>query len=223
MRMRLPAAVLAAGAVAAVVGAATPSAAAAPAPQYKLVLGPADTLEYHGINTRGDIIGLGVQASAEGREEGFILKAGSTTPVFLGSPGDESNQHTETRARSINDQGVVVGEFGKLEIIGGNEAEIPRPTIWPGPDGTGADLGVNPTGTATAFGINDHQQIVGTQAGSVVTSWLEQGSTVTNLPTFPGGTTAEAFAVGGSGAVVGDAVQANGSEPAVEWVNGRIS
>ena len=108
-------------------------------------------------------------------------------------------------------------------IIGGNEAEIPRPTIWPGPDGTGSDLGVNTTGDADAFGINDNQQIVGTQAGHVVTPWLQQGSTVTNLPTFPGGSTTEAFAVGGSGAAVGDAVQANGNEPAVEWVNGKIS
>jgi uncharacterized membrane protein len=223
MRLRLQAAVLAAGAVAAVVGTAAPGAAATPAPQYKLVLGAAETLEYHGINARGDIIGLGVEASSEGREEGFILRAGTTTPLFLGAPGDETNQFTETRARSINDQGVVVGNYQKLVIINGNEAEIPRPTIWPGPDGTGSDLGVNPTGDADAFGINDNQQIVGTQAGHVVTPWLQQGGTVTNLPTFPGGSTTEAFAVGGNGTVVGDAVQANGNEPAVEWINGKIS
>ncbi|HEX4705101.1 MAG TPA: hypothetical protein VH352_23430 [Pseudonocardiaceae bacterium] len=223
MRMRLSTVGLVVGAVAAALGAAAPGAAAAPAPLYKLVLGAADTLEYHGINARGDIIGLGVQASAEGREEGFILKAGSTTPVFLGAPGDETNQQTETRARSINDNGVVVGNYGKVVVFPGGEAEIPRPTIWPGPDGIGSDLGVNPTGDGDAFGINDQQQIVGTQAGSVVTPWLEQGATVTNLPTFAGSRTTEALAVNDNGVVVGDDVRANGDDVATEWVNGKIS
>jgi probable HAF family extracellular repeat protein len=224
MRMRLSAVVLAAGAVAALVGTTAPSAAAASAPQYRLVLGSAETLEYLGINSRGDIIGLGIEASAEGREEGFIIKAGTTTPIFLGSPGDETNQGDETRPRSINDQGVVVGNFQETVVFPGGEEEIPRPTIWPGPDGTGSDLGVNPSGDADAFGINDQQQIVGTQAGSTVTPWLKQGATVTNLPTLSGGgSTTEALALNDNGVVVGDAVQANGHQVATEWVNGKIS
>jgi probable HAF family extracellular repeat protein len=222
MRMRLPAAVLAA-AMAATVATTAPSAAAATAPQYRLVLSSPDVLQYLGINSRGDIIGLGVDASAEGREEGVLIKAGTTTPVFLGAPGDETDQGTDTRPRSINDQGVVVGNFQKLEVFPGGEAEIPRPTIWPGPDGTGSDLGVNPTGDADAFGINGHQQIVGTQAGNVVTPWSLQGGTVTNLPTLRGATTTEALAVNDNGVVVGDSGQGNGGQQATEWVNGKIN
>lgn len=225
MRMRLPAAVLAAGTVAAVIGTAPPTASATPAaaPQYKLVLGPANSGEYVGINSRGDIVGIGVQPGTGGREEGFIIKAGTKTPLYLGTPGDETNQHSENRPRAINDQGVVVGNYQKVIIIPGGEAEIPRPTIWPGPDATGSDIGVNPAGDADAFGINGTQQIVGSEAGHVVTPWLKTGSTVTNLPVFPGGTTAEAAAVNASGTVVGDGIQGSGLEMAARWVNGAIT
>lgn len=227
MRKRLSAVVLAAGAVTAalgtVLGTAVPGAAATAAPQYRLVLGPADSVEYLGINARGDIIGIGVDASAEGREEGFVIKAGTTTPIFLGAPGDETDQHTDTRPRSINDQGVVVGNYQKLVSFPGGEEEIPRPTIWSGPGGNGVDIGVNPTQDADAFGINDQQEIVGTQAGSAVTPWSKSGGTVTNLPTLPGADTAEALAVNGTGVVVGDAARSGGGQVATEWVNGTIS
>src|SRR5579859_2104000 len=115
MRMRILAVVLAGGAVAAAVslGTAVPSEAAVPAPQYKLVLGPMDSGEYVGINNRGDIIGIGVDPAAEGREEGFLIKAGTTTPIILGAPGDETDQGTDTTPRSINDQGVIVGNYQK--------------------------------------------------------------------------------------------------------------
>jgi probable HAF family extracellular repeat protein len=223
MHMRLSAVVLAAVAATVAPVATAPSAAAATAPQYRLLLSSPEVLQYLGINSRGDIIGLGVDASSEGREEGVVIKAGTTTPIFLGAPGDETDQSTETRPRSINDQGVVVGNYQKLVVFPGGEAEIPRPTIWPGPDGTGSDLGVNPTGDADAFGINDHQQIVGTQAGNVVTPWSRQGGTVTTLPAPNGATTTEALAVNDNGVVVGDSAQANGNQQATEWVNGRIS
>jgi probable HAF family extracellular repeat protein len=227
MRMRRSAVVLAGGAVvAASLGAALPSAAAAaPRPTtavYQLVLGPANS-QYVGINNRGDIIGIGVDAAAFGREEGFIINAGTTTRVFLGAPGDETDQSTDTRPRAINDQGVVVGNYQKNELLpGGVEATIPRPATWPD-DGTGSDLGVNPTGDADAFGINGNQQIVGTQAGNTVTPWLLQGTTVTNLPTFHGSSTAEALAVSSNGVVVGDAEPTSGDQVAAEWVNGKIS
>lgn len=222
MRMRLSAVVLTGAAVAAVVGTAAPSAVAAPVPQYTLVLGSAQTLEYLGIDTRGDIIGLGLDAAAENREEGILIKAGTTTPIFLGAPGDETDQGTDTRPRSINDQGVVVGNYQKLVVFPGGEAEIPRPAIWPNLDGIGSDIGVNPTGDADAFGINDNQEIVGTQAGSTVTPWSQQGTTVTNLPTL-GGKTTEALGLNDNGVVVGDAVRTNGNQQAVSWVNGKIS
>ncbi|MFE0022304.1 hypothetical protein [Amycolatopsis sp. NPDC059021] len=223
MRKRLPAAMVAAGAMAGVMGVSAPGAEAAPAPQYRLVLGSATTLEYRGINARGDIIGLGTDPSSQGREKGFILKAGSKTPVFLNAPGSGSNLREETRALSINDQGMVVGRYGKVVVFPGGVAEVPRPVLWPGPGGTGTDLGVNPAGTAEALGINNKQQIVGTQGGIAGTPWSEQGSTVTNLPLFPGGKTGEALAVNGNGVVVGDAAQADGSKAAAEWVDGKIS
>jgi probable HAF family extracellular repeat protein len=97
--------------------------------------------------------------------------------VFLGAPGDETDQGTFTTPRSINDQGVVVG---------------------------------------------DYQQIVGTQAGSTVTPWLQQGTSVTNLPTL-GGSVIEANAVNSNGVVVGDARKADGNQVGTEWVNGKIS
>jgi probable HAF family extracellular repeat protein len=220
MRMLLQVAMLTAGGMTAGLGTAAPSAAAAPAAQYRLVLGPADTSQYLGIDAGGDIIGVGVDAALFGRQEGFIIKAGTTTPIFLADPGT-NNQNS--MPRSINDQGVAVGNYQKNEVVAGGEAEITRPAIWPGPGSSGSDLGVDPTGTADACGINDQQQIVGTQGGNVDTPWLQQGGTVTNLPTFPGGKTAEALAINDSGVVVGDAAQTNGHQPAAEWVNGTIS
>lgn len=223
MRMRVSVVVLAAGAMAAIsLGTAVPGEAATPAPQYKLVLGPMDSGEYTGINNRGDIIGIGVDPAAFGNEEGFLIKAGTTTPIVLGAPGDETDQHTNTTPRSINDQGVIVGNYQKTIVFQGGEAMIPRPLIWQD-NGIGSDLGVNPSGEADAFGINGNQQIVGTQAGSTLTSWLQQGSTVTNLPTLPGANTTEAFAVNSNGVVVGDSGHGISGQTATEWVNGKIS
>ncbi|MFD9957632.1 hypothetical protein [Amycolatopsis sp. NPDC058986] len=223
MRKRLPAAMVAAGAMAGVMGVSAPGAEAAPAPQYRLVLGSATTLEYRGINAHGDIIGLGTDPSSQGREKGFILKAGSKTPLFLNAPGTGPSLREETRALSINDQGMVVGRYGKVVVFPGGVAEVPRPVLWPGPGATGTDLGVNPAGTAEALGVNNRQQIVGTQGGIAGTPWSKQGPTVTNLPLFPGGKTGEALAVNGNGVVVGDAARANGGKAAAEWVNGKIS
>lgn len=135
------------------------------AAKYKLVLGPVNS-QYVGINNNGDIIGIGVDSAAFGREEGFLLPAGTTTPEFLGSPGDETDQSTDNQPQSINDKGVIVGNYGKNEVLpGGGEATIPRPVIW-NDNTTGTDLGVNPSGDADAFGINNNNipQIVGTQA-----------------------------------------------------------
>lgn len=220
MRMLLPVTVLVAGAVTTSIGTAAPSAAATPAPQYRLVLGSAETSQYLGINAGGDIIGVGSDPAVFGRQEGFIIKAGTTTPVFLADPGT-NNQNS--MPRSINDQGAAVGNYQLNEVIPGGEAEVTRPAIWPGPGNAGSDLGVDPNGTADAFGINDQQQIVGTQGGNVDTPWLLQGGTVTNLPTFPGGKTAEALAINNNGVVVGDGTQSNGHQVAAEWVNGQIS
>lgn len=224
MRALLQVVVLAAGA--GTVGIGAPSAVAAPAAQYRLVLGSAVTLEYDGINARGDIIGVGLDPARFGREEGFVIKAGTTTPVFLADPGT-NNQ--DSRPRSINDQGVVVGNYQKNVVFPGGVEEITRPAIWPGPGGAGSDLGVNPTGSADAFGINGQQQIVGWQGGATsITPWQRTGTTVTNLPPLAGSNDTEAFGENSNGVVVGGAAVPGGTLPggnqaAVEWTNGKIS
>ncbi|SDW36978.1 hypothetical protein SAMN05421504_101405 [Amycolatopsis xylanica] len=220
--MRLPfrVAVLAAGAVIAGGGVAVPDAAAAPAPRYRLVLGSAKTLEYRGINARGDIIGVGLDPACFGREEGFVIKAGTTTPIFLADPGT-NNQNSVPR--SINDQGVVVGRYLKNVVVPGGAQEITRPAIWPGPGSAGSDLGVNPTGSADAFGINDHQQIVGWQGGPTsITPWQRNDTTVTNLPPLGGSTDTEALGENSDGVVVGDAAVPGGNQVALEWANGKL-
>ncbi|WP_370941989.1 hypothetical protein AB5J62_23045 [Amycolatopsis sp. cg5] len=220
MRLLFQVAVLAVGA-----GMAVPNAAAAPAPQYRLVLGSAKTLEYRGINARGDIIGVGLDPARFGREEGFVIKAGTTTPIFLADPGT-NNQNAVPR--SINDQGVVVGNYQQNVVVPGGAEEITRPAIWPGPGGAGSDLGVNPTGSADAFGINGQQQIVGWQAGPAsITPWQRNGTTVTNLPPLNGSNDTEALGENSNGVVVGDAAVPGGTLPggdqvALEWVNGKL-
>lgn len=226
MRMRISAVVLAGAAVVAASLATVPAKAATAGPQYTLVLGSVANAEYVGINNNGDIIGIGTDPlSGEDREEGFILKAGTTTPVWLGAPGDETDQFTETQPRSINDQDVVVGNYQKSEVLpDGQEVTFPRATIWQD-SGTGTDLGVNPGSASDAFGINDSQQVVGTQSNpTTITPWLLQGTTVTNLPAPNGDIITEANGINASGVVVGDAaVKPNGHQVATEWVNGKLS
>jgi uncharacterized membrane protein len=219
---RISAAILTAiAAVAASLGTAVPGQAATAAPQYKLILGSPVTEDYLGINSGGDIIGVGLDAALFGREEGFVIKAGTTTPIFLADPGTD-NQNSVPR--SINDQGVVVGDYQKNEVVSGVEAEITRPAIWPGPGGAGSDLGVNPTGSADAFGINDQQQIVGWQGGPTsITPWLRNGTTVTNLPPLGGSNDTEALGENSNGVVVGEGAGAGGNQTALEWVNGKLS
>jgi len=225
MRVLSQVALLAAGAVTAVVGMAAPSAAAATAPQYRLVLGSAVTSQYLGINARGDIIGVGNDPALFGRQEGFIIKAGTTTPIFLADPGT-NNQNS--MPRSINDQGVVVGNYQKNEVINGQEAEITRAAIWPGPSSAGSDLGVNPAGSSDAFGVNDQQQIVGTQGNPTsITSWLRNGTTVTNLPSLSRSNDTEALGENSNGVAVGEAAVPGGTliggdQDALEWVNGTL-
>ena len=205
-------------------GTAVPSSAAVAAPQYRLVLGSIANAEYDGINARGDIIGVAPDPARFGREEGFVIKAGTTTPVFLADPGT-GNQ--DARPRSINDQGVIVGNYQQNRT---NPArEITRPAIWPGPGSAGTDLGVDPAVSADAFGINNQNQIVGWQGNqTALTPWQRNGTTVTNLPPLATSNDTEALGENSNGVVVGSAAVAGGTLPggnqaAVEWVNGKIS
>jgi hypothetical protein len=77
-----------------------PAQAATTAAQYKLVIaqGAPGTkfpqTEFSGINNDGDIFGI---ADEQGglTLEGFLLKAGSATMQFLGTPGDPGNTNSE--------------------------------------------------------------------------------------------------------------------------------
>ena len=75
---------------AALVGPGFASPAHAATPQYKLtIVGSAGT-ELFGINKSGDVFGIANEKGAK-TQEGFLLAAGTTKMVFLGSPGDPSN------------------------------------------------------------------------------------------------------------------------------------
>ncbi|WP_410594840.1 hypothetical protein [Amycolatopsis sp. lyj-23] len=220
MRKVLRATILAATAVTTGISAAGPGSAAVAAPQYRLVLGSAVTLEYRGINARGDIIGVGLDAARFGREEGFVLKAGTTTPVFLADPGT-NNQ--DSRPRSINDQGVIVGNYQKNVAVPGGAQEITRPAVWPGPGAAGWDLGVNPAGSADAFGVNGRQQIVGWEGGrTAITPWVRNGTTVTDLPPLGGSVDTEALGENSTGVVVGEGALPGGNQVALEWTDGKL-
>lgn len=224
MRMRLTAAVLAAGAtVAASLGVAVPSEAATTTPQYRLVLGTVANAEYFGINSRGDIIGVGTDNADFGRQDGFVIPAGSTTPLFLSSPNTATSSGDDSQPRSINDQGVIVGTYQKNEILNGQEAMISRPAIWQAGSSVGTDLGVEPAGDGDAFGINDNGQIVGRQGGSTsITPWLLNGSTVTNLPSLRGSNDTEALGENSNGVAVGEAALSGGNQDALQWANGKL-
>ncbi|OXM55037.1 DUF3466 domain-containing protein [Amycolatopsis alba DSM 44262] len=132
--------------------------------------------------------------------------------------------------RSINDQGVAVGNYLKNVVVPGGAVEITRPAIWPGPGSAGSDLGVNPTGSADAFGVNDQQQIVGWQGGghTSITPWQRTGTTVTDLPPLGGSKDTEALGENSNGVVVGDAAVPGGTLPggdqvALEWANGKLT
>ena len=219
MRKLFRATVLAAAAATTAIGTAAPGASAAPAPQYRLVLSSVTNSEYRGINSRGDIIGVAPDPARFGREEGFVIKAGTTTPVFLADPGTAS-QNAEPR--SINDQGVIVGNYQQIRTFPARE--ITRPAIWPGPGSAGSDLGVDPTESADAFGINDNQQIVGWQGNqTALTPWQRNGTTVTNLPPLAGSNDTEAVGENSNGVVVGRAAVPGDNQAAVEWTNGKLS
>ena len=229
MRMRLTAAVLAAGGtVAASLGTAVPSEAATTTPQYRLVLGTVANADYFGINSRGDIIGVGTNNADFGRLDGFVILAGSTTPLFLSSPNTATSLGDDSQPRSINDQGVIVGTYQKNEILNGQEAMISRPAIWQAGSSVGTDLGVEPAGDGDAFGINDNGQIVGRQGGRTsITPWLLNGSTVTNLPPLKGSNDSEVLGENSNGVAVGEAAvaggtQIGGNQTALEWANGKL-
>lgn len=80
-------------------------AQAATTPQYKLTLSPVAGSQYLAINNNGDITGSAPQRGS-GFPAAFLLKAGSSTPLFLNPPASDGF----ATAEGLNDSDQVVGE-----------------------------------------------------------------------------------------------------------------
>jgi probable HAF family extracellular repeat protein len=197
-------------------------AQAATTPQYKLtVIGSAGT-EVFGINKNGAVFGIAPESGAR-TQEGFLLPAGATKMVFLGSPGDQKNINSASSPEAINGTADIVGSATSV-TTGSTTA-----TEWPD-SSTPVDLGtlpaiantvvspmatsINDNGLITVFGSDGHGD-----AGFTV-----QGSTVTRLPALPnGGVDVQPLAVNGAGLIVGKADTTTSDPEAVKWQNGAIT
>jgi probable HAF family extracellular repeat protein len=195
-------------------------AQAATTPQYKLtIIGSAGT-ELFGINENGAVFGIARESGAL-TQEGFLLPAGATNMVFLGSPGDPNNVSSASSPEAINGNADIVGSV--TSITNGSTTA----TEWPD-SSTPTNLGtlpalanivspmatsINDNGLITVFGSDGHGD-----AGFTV-----QGSTVTRLPALPnGGVDVQPLAVNGAGLIVGKADNTTTDPEAVEWQNGAI-
>jgi probable HAF family extracellular repeat protein len=197
-------------------------AQAAVTPQYKLtIIGSAGT-ELFGINKNGTVFGIAPENGARA-QEGFLLAAGSSKMVFLGSPGDLKNVNSISGPEAINSAADVVGEA--TSVTTGNTTAVE----WPD-SSTPTDLGtlpaiantvvspmatsINDNGLITVFGSDGHGD-----AGFTI-----QGTTVTRLPALPnGGVDVQPLAVNGTGLIVGKADTTTTDPQAVEWQNGAIT
>src|SRR5260221_1020037 len=108
-------------AAAALAAPAFASTAHAATTQYKLtIVGSAGT-ELFGINKNGDVFGIAVEKGAK-VQEGFLLLAGTTKMVFLGSPGDQTNANSVSSPETINAHADVVGSATSFAT--GNQAPV---------------------------------------------------------------------------------------------------
>ncbi len=208
--------------------AATPLAVAATpqaAPTFTLAQGPAGTTEYHAINARGDIIGIGAEPGAV-TQQGFIQKAGTATPGWLTGlpPAQDPQKRSFTEPLALNNNGQAAGfRFPSGLVINRQVDEHERPMLWSGPNTVGTDLGVG-KGLGVdvrAKGLNDNGQVVGQiQDNGNTTAWLLQNGKQTTLPTLGG--MARPDAINDNGLIVGAATSNRGIF-AVSWLGGRIT
>jgi probable HAF family extracellular repeat protein len=213
------------GAAAVIGGTALTAPAHAATTQYTLTIvrspGTAQITSLNGVNANGDAFGTAIESGAL-TEEGFLLKAGSTTMQFLGSPGDPTNAKSFANPLGIN----------KFDDVAGSSQSITNsmtsPILWPN-SSTPTNLGtlpgiagtlVNPQATA----INDSNLITGDGGsnGHGQEAFTIQGSHVTILPTLPGGGDDTTTAINNAGVIVGDADSATVSPVAVAWQNGAV-
>jgi probable HAF family extracellular repeat protein len=199
------------------------TAAATTAPQYTLTItrspGLGQQTSFFGINANGDIFGSAIESGSPS-EEGFLLKAGSTTLQFLGSPGDPGNTKSIATPDGLNVADDIAGSSQSLTN------SMTTPLLWPN-SSTPSSLAslpaiaalLNPQATA----INDSNLIAGDGSnGHGTVPFTIQGSQVTMLPALPGGGDSQPAAVSNAGVIVGQADSATISPVAVEWQNGAI-
>lgn len=173
-----------------------PPAHAATTPQYKLtIVGGAGT-ELFGINKNGDVFGIALEKGAK-VQEGFLLRAGTTNMVFLGSPGDQANANSSSSPEAINASADVVGSATSF-ATGNTDLNAP---------GTGA-----PGADASANAINDNGVIVG--QGGNGHAFVYQNGQATDLNSLiaagSGFTLLTADGINDSGVIVGTAASSNG-------------
>jgi probable HAF family extracellular repeat protein len=213
------------GALAAAAALAGPGLAlpahAATTPQYKLtIVGSAGT-ELFGINKNGDVFGIAIEKGAK-VQEGFLLRAGTTKMVFLGSPGDPANANSVSSPEAINSSADVVGSATSFAT--GNTAAVE----W-ADSATPTDLGTllglqNLVASPALTSINDNGLITGFGSNRGDVGFTINGSTVTKLPALPnGGVDVEPIAVNNSGLIVGQADTTTSDFQAAEWQNGTIT
>ena len=208
------------GAAAVLVGSAFASPAHAATPQYKLtIVGSAGT-ELFGIDKTGDVFGIAIEKGAK-VQEGFLLAAGSSKTVFLGSPGDQGNTNSSSSPEAINAGADIVGTATSFAT--GNQAAVE----WPDsatPTDVGTKVGLqNLVSSPALTSINDNGLITGFGSFHGDVGFTISGSTVTKLPALPnGGVDVEPIAVNNSGLIVGQADTTTSDFQAAEWQNGTV-
>ena len=193
---------------------------AATAPRYKLtIVGGAGT-ELFGITKTGDVFGISIEKGAI-TQEGFLLPAGATKMVFLGSPGDAANTDSAANPEAINDHDAIVGSA--TSFSSGVKAAVE----WAGsstPIDVGAAVGLqNLVATPALTSINDNGLITGFGSFHGDVGFTISGSTVTRLPALPnGGVDVEPIAVNDAGLIVGQADTRTSVFQAAAWQNGTV-
>lgn len=198
-------------------------AATTTSPQYTLTITrdavQSQETSFFGINNNGDIIGTAPESGGL-TQEAFLLRAGSTTMQFLGSPGDPGNAHSAARPAGIN---ATDGVAGSSESTTNG---MTTPLLWPNsstPTNLGTLPGLSSLLNPQATAINDSNLIAGYGTHSGEKPFTVQGSTVTMLPLLPnGGVDGLPAGINGSGVIVGQADTTTSDPVAVEWQNGTI-
>jgi probable HAF family extracellular repeat protein len=200
---------------------ATP-AHAATTPQYKLTIVGSVGTEVFGINKTGDVFGIAREQGAK-TDDGFLLAAGTTNMVFLGSPGDPSNTNSFSSPNGFNSSDDVVGTAASLSTGTANPIEW-KDSATPTNLGTLSGLqNLNLTSTKLTS-INDSGLITGFGSNRGDVGFTINGSTVTKLPALPnGGVDVEPIAVNDSGLIVGQADTTTSDFQAAEWQNGTVT